>query len=606
MSFLLPIGLFALLLLPLIVLLHIIRERRRRVVVPSLLNWGNLPRPKEGQRLNRLPLTLLLLLQLIVAGLLALAIARPQLLGGLMSRASQTAVVLDSSTSMMAREGGSTRFELAREQVRSLVRGLGPGDTLTVVAAGPQPRVVAAGGVAEQAAIEVAVGQLRPGGAAADLEAALALAESALDAGKPGQIVVLTDGSAPRPTARATSAPVRWEQIGTAQPNRAVLAFAARPAGGKTQIYARVANYSDSSFNGILRLFADEQALDARPIQIAANAEAEQTWTLPTGSQELRLALDGADVLPEDDTAFLRLETTRQVNVALVSNSPDALRRALATVPGANIAVIAPERYAPQAQEADVTVFDSWLPQAWPTGAILAIHPPTGSELIQANTGEEITGADLVQRGSLTTGLGFGGVNFGAARMIEPTDGMVVVLAAGETPLVLRGRQDSHELAIWSFDLRESNIATRLAFPLLVSRTLRDLAPATLPSSLQSGAALVLRPDPHASTVEIVAPDGTTQQFVPSAILADSFTQPGWYEVVERGADGERFRGRVGVNAGTPLESNLRQEQPPVFTNIPSSAGEALARQTADLWPWLALLALLMLGVEWGYVHARR
>ncbi|PMP83121.1 MAG: hypothetical protein C0183_08830, partial [Roseiflexus castenholzii] len=42
MSFLLPLGLLALLALPLIVLLHFLRERRRRVPTPSLLLWANL------------------------------------------------------------------------------------------------------------------------------------------------------------------------------------------------------------------------------------------------------------------------------------------------------------------------------------------------------------------------------------------------------------------------------------------------------------------------------------------------------------------------------------------------------------------------------------
>src|SRR3712207_8291507 len=53
----LPI-LLALLTLPIIVLLHLLRERRRRVSVPSLMHWQHLPRRPEGERIRRLPLTL--------------------------------------------------------------------------------------------------------------------------------------------------------------------------------------------------------------------------------------------------------------------------------------------------------------------------------------------------------------------------------------------------------------------------------------------------------------------------------------------------------------------------------------------------------------------
>lgn len=605
MSFLLPIGLFALLVLPVIVLLHIIRERRRRVVVPSLLNWRNLPRPKEGRRLNRLPLTLLLLLQLLVAGLLALAIARPQLIGARIGRAAQTVVLLDTSTSMAARNGASTRFEQARQQVSIMVRNLGSGDSMTLIAANRTPRVIAVGGRGDGAALEAALNQLRPGGTTPDLDAALALAESSLDASKPGQILVLTDGSTKRPADRTTVAPVQWQQFGSSEDNRAIVAFAARPAGGKTQIYARVANYGNASFDGVLRLFADEQPLDARPLQIAGNAEAEQTWTLPTGNKQLRLTLDGNDVLPADDAALLQLETTRPINVVLVSSAPDALRRALAVVPGAKVSVFAPEGYSPTAQAADVTVFDDWLPQAWPDGAVLAIHPPLETTLLTIKGGEEVSGSELIGKGSLVAGLGFGGVNFGAARQVTPTEGMTTLLAAGDAPLVLRGRLDAHELAIWAFDLRESNLSTRLAFPLLVSRTLRDLGPAPLPAELQAGATLALRTDSRTTVVEIVAPDGTVGQFNGGAATIDTFTQPGWYDLIERGASGERFRGRIAVNAGTPLESNLRQEQPPALASAPMALGQA-ARQVADLWPWLALLAFLALALEWSYVHVQR
>src|ERR671935_671164 len=102
MTFLLPVGLLALLTLPLIIILHLLRERRRRVAVPSLLHWLNIPRRPEGERIRRLPLTLLLLLHLLIAGLLGFALGRPQLAGAPNNAARQTTIVIDTSTSMAA------------------------------------------------------------------------------------------------------------------------------------------------------------------------------------------------------------------------------------------------------------------------------------------------------------------------------------------------------------------------------------------------------------------------------------------------------------------------------------------------------------------------
>ncbi|MBC8076097.1 MAG: VWA domain-containing protein, partial [Chloroflexales bacterium] len=172
MNFLLPIGLIALLILPLIVLLHLIRERRRRVLVPSLLNWRNLPQPQQARRSRRLPLTLLLLLQLLIAALLALALARPQLSGGFQPRAAQLVLVLDTTTSMGAREGGSTRFAQAQERARVLLRGLAPGARATLIAAVAAPRGGAAGQAPELAGLEAALHTVVIGGAGPGVEPA--------------------------------------------------------------------------------------------------------------------------------------------------------------------------------------------------------------------------------------------------------------------------------------------------------------------------------------------------------------------------------------------------------------------------------------------------
>src|SRR5215208_5705787 len=128
MTFLLPLGLLALLTLPVILLLHLLRERRRRVAVPSLLHWQNLPRRPEGERIRRLPLTLLLLLHLLVAGLLGVALGQPQLAGAPNNAARQTAIVIDTSTSMAAGAGTTTRFAQAQTRARVLLRELRPGD----------------------------------------------------------------------------------------------------------------------------------------------------------------------------------------------------------------------------------------------------------------------------------------------------------------------------------------------------------------------------------------------------------------------------------------------------------------------------------------------
>lgn len=605
MTFLLPLGLLALLTLPVVLLLHLLRERRRRVAVPSLMHWQNLPRKREGERIRRLPLTLLLLLHLLVAALLGLALGRPQLAGALGGGARQTAIIIDTSTSMAARDGGSTRFALARERARAMLSGMGSGDRAILIAAGPTARVIASG-TGDPTVLLDALDQLRPGGTGTDMTGALTLAEVAFDQQHARQVLVLSDGALPPAAARTVAAPLDWQQIGDEQPNRAIVAFAARLTGANVQVYARAANFGATPIQTSVQLYGDDQALGARNVAIAAGGETELTWTLPARYRQLRAALDGRDALPQDDQGFLSLVQTRPVRALLVSDNPDALRRALAAIPGVSVTVIDPASYptAP-ARAVDLTLFDSYLPQAWPDGAILALNPPSNSALIAVGqrSASQSPGA-LTRSGALLEGLGLEGVRFGTPRQVQPPAWAVTQLALGNTPLILRGRNGAHEIALWTFDLADSNLPTRLAFPLLVARTVRDLTPPALPASITSGARLALRPDPRASTIALSGPEGMQATLaVSSSTALDTLTLPGFYRLEERAGGETIFRGQVAVNAGAAIESDLRPRLAPPIVGVEQGADATPQREVRDIWPWLALAALAVLMLEWGYIH---
>jgi len=605
MTFLLPLGLLALLTLPVVLLLHLLRERRRRVAVPSLLHWQNLPRKPEGERIRRLPLTFLLLLHLLIAALIGLALGQPQLVGALGGAAQQTAIIIDTSTSMAARDGASTRFALARERARAKLNTMGNGDRVILIAAGPMARVVASG-AGDPTALLAALDQLRPGGTGTDMDGALTLAEAAFDQQHARQVLVLSDGALPPAAARTVAAPLEWQQVGDEQPNRAIVAFAARLTGANVQVYARAANFGATPIQTSLQLYGDNQALGTRNVAIAAGGETELTWTLPARYNQLRAALDGRDALPQDDDGFLSLAPIRPIKALLVSAKPDALRRALAAIPGVSVTVIDPTSYPPApARAADLTLFDSYLPQAWPDGATLALNPPSDSALITVGSrNAPQASSELMRSGALLEGLGLEGVRFGTLRQVQPPTWAVTQLALGDTPLILRGRNGAHEIAIWTFDLAASNLPTRLAFPLLVARTVRDLTPPALPASIMAGARLALRPDPRASAIDLSGPEGMqTTLVVSSSTTIDALTLPGFYRVAERAGDETIFRGQVAVNAGAAIESDLRARPAPPIVGVDQGADATPQREVRDIWPWLALAALAVLMLEWGYIH---
>ncbi|HEU5089458.1 MAG TPA: VWA domain-containing protein [Roseiflexaceae bacterium] len=614
MSFLFPLGLLALLSIPIILVLHLVREQRKRQVVPSLMLWKNIPRRHDGTRRRLLPLTLLLLFHLLAAALLGLAIGRPQITGLPGNNARHLAILLDTSTSMGAREGSSTRFDMARGEVRSLLAGMQPGDRATLIAVGAVPTVLGEGGAGDAAILRAAVDRLQPGGTGFDLERALQLADAALDPRLSRRIIAFSDGAFQTTTTQTVGVPFEWRQVGSYQDNRAIVTFAARPWAGKTQVFARVANYGNTPFTGSLQLFADETPVSTDVVTLAPDGERELTWSLPTGAQRLRAGLNGLDGLPADDQAYLNLAVVRPIKAVLVSTNPEPIQRALRAIPAVSVETVAPDAYTPDAT-ADLTIFDAFLPQAWPNGAILAISPPAGNALLEVGTEtRSLSGERLIQRGELLDGLSFGGVSFGQVQRISAPEWAVTQLAArsddqngAETPLILRGRDGNHEMAVWSFSVSGSNLPARLAFPLLMARTLRDLTATPPPMSVGAGQRVSMRPDPRATSVAIVAPDGASTE-LPAAAASDLelFTQPGFYTIEEKTDGVNTYTGALGVNAGATGESDLRPLSVPVVEAPPNDSGSTTVQRSFDLWPWLAAILLALLAFEWMYVLRRR
>ena len=74
MNLLLPTALLGLLTIPVILLLHLLRNRRAQIDIPSLRLWRGLERKKQGGMPRQIPLSLMLLLQLVIAVALTLSL----------------------------------------------------------------------------------------------------------------------------------------------------------------------------------------------------------------------------------------------------------------------------------------------------------------------------------------------------------------------------------------------------------------------------------------------------------------------------------------------------------------------------------------------------
>src|SRR4051812_12200329 len=137
-----PLALLGLLFIPAVIAMYLLKLRRDEAPVPSTLLWTKLVTDVEAnapwQKLRR---SLLLLLQLLLVGILALLAARPFLErpAGL---ARDIVLVLDTSASMGATDVLPDRLSAAKTAAIDALRELPTGGNVSLIAADRSARIV--------------------------------------------------------------------------------------------------------------------------------------------------------------------------------------------------------------------------------------------------------------------------------------------------------------------------------------------------------------------------------------------------------------------------------------------------------------------------------
>jgi hypothetical protein len=204
MTFAAPLGLLALLAIPTIIAIHLLRRRFPVRPIAGLFLWQAAHDvPDGGRRIDKLPWTTSLLLECLAALALALIIAGATLAP---SAASEHIVVLlDDSVSMTAIDSGGERPRArAIARVRDEVKRIGPRGRMTIVRSGERPALIV-GPAAFGAEAESALAAWTPQARQHSLAAGLRLARELK--GDSGSLLILSDRRRTAP--RSESFPAR-------------------------------------------------------------------------------------------------------------------------------------------------------------------------------------------------------------------------------------------------------------------------------------------------------------------------------------------------------------------------------------------------------------
>lgn len=616
MAFLAPFFLLLGLLAAPIILLYMLRLRRREMVVSSTLLWQKLLRDREAnapwQRLRR---NLLLFLQLLILGLLVLALARPFLpVPSLVN--SSVVVVLDGSASMQATDVELTRFAAAQAEARRLVNDLGGGNQMTLILAGQTP-VVLSPPTTDKTVLRQAIEQAQPENGAADWTAAFALAAGAAQGFQDARIILISDGGLPGDLP-PLPAELVYVPVGSNGENLAISALATRATGDGVELFASVSNQGVIDREALLTITLDGVLFDSRRVVAPGQSTANVTWSLPPDTAVIQAHLSNhqGDNLSLDDTAWAVHEGGVSNRALLVTEGNLFLEQVFGVLPGVEAFKTAPGSDLLNENGAaafDLYVFDGVpLPQPPPAADMLIINPQSGGgDLFTVNDVFSNTVAIRLTDSPLLQFVDWRNVNVRQAQEVVAPWAQTLVQAQGG-PLLQIGQRGGYRVALLNFDLRDSDLPLQIAFPILMANLTGWLSPGRAfdaPTGLQPGEPVSIMPGASSTAVTVIKPDGATWRtdVGEGAVIFAETDQLGLYQVRLRdgGAGGEeRPAGSFAVNLFNPAESAiLPAAQVQVGQTAVTIAEEGAVGQR-EFWPWLLALAFLVLLVEW-WVHHR-
>lgn len=612
-----------------VVALYLLRIRRRRETVPALDFWRQLAGQTQVRSLfQRLKRWLSLALWLFIVACLVLSLGNPVVSLGRIKPQS-IAVILDNSASMQAVDAGdspeapATRWAAALAALDDLAARRPVSDQWLLIEAGQRARVVAPWTIDRRQMMDGA-GTIVPHRGAADLAGAKALADQLLDGRERPAIVILSDGANGRVAqmAAADAKVVPWP-LGTSDDNAGITRLSVRPHRDEASHYAYVCvvNAASKPVEARLVIELDGSTAAVEPLQLEAGATWEKTLTLnrPEGGV-LRAFLDRADLLADDDEAFAILPPIRAASVLLVSPPEQsfyfeqALTAMSPLVDAENSVTVTLDEYNAAAgglDAVDLVLFNNGAPERLPNaGRFVFVNRWPGDLPATASGVIDLPEMAVSSRDHpLMRFVNVNGVTLARAARVALTDQATVLAATIDNqPLIFFHEAPNRQSLCLAFDVLESDLPFRNAFPVLLRNAVGYLVTEKskwVDDQCTIGSAIrPLRPLPaDIDEVSVARLRKAEESVTRAAVEGGSFVIR---DTHERGPLRIAIGDEIAYTAVNLADENETRIAPMVADRSPSEM-LALTDRLFGTVPWLALAAAAaaLIGLEWFTYHYR-
>jgi hypothetical protein len=658
------IALAAGLTVPPLIALYFLKLRREVRKVPSTLLWK---RAVEDLHVNapfqRLRKSLLLLLQLLVLLLAAVALGKP--LWQRNETAETTLILLvDQSASMsVVEDGARTRLDLAKEQAMRVVDNMGDDSRAMVVAFCDRATVVSSFD-GDKAALRRKIDSIEATQSTSSLSEAIALAEAYAQtiiiggkeagtdvapesAAPPAAVYLFSDG---RIEDARTIVPQKFDltrmtvtRVGTRSDNVGIIAMETRRDYDRpslVEVVAGVRNFGGAARTVDATLYVDGRNVDVQTVALEAGSTDEESDEPPLGSAKLvvfkNIEFEGAgvvevvlqvdDAFPVDDRAWSILESPRRVKVLLVTDGNYFLENGLRILP-VELTRWTPGEFEQAATDAieddersvfDLVIFDRHSTARLPMGNYFfwgSVPKIEGGALGEVIDKEIIFNWDethpLLRHVAVET------IEVAQWHRLKLPSDAVSIIDGQTSPVLAYFTHNASQFLVSAFSLiladaggeprMNTDRGVSVDFVVFMQNAVQFLASSvavTGKRSVTPGEPVTIPAAPKTREIRIARPDGETET-VPTggaqAVYYARTRHTGTYKLEPRLPGSEVFA----VNLFNANESNIAPPKSLVLGAESQMPQLATIQATKPGWPYFLLAILVLLLLEW-IVYNRR
>jgi hypothetical protein len=629
MGFLFPLALGLLALAVPIVIFYLLKVRREELTVSSNFLWRKVIEDKQANApWQKLQKNWLLLLQLLLLLLLVFVLGRPFF--STEAKASGNIIVLlDASAGMQATDVAPNRFTKAKEEIGSIISGMGGGDQMTIVVMRSFPEVLASNSTNKNE-LRAALDRAKVTNEPANARGALILAAASADRTPNTTVVVASSGSFARneglPPIKAR---IKYVKIGQSDANQAITALRLRESGGGPQLFVGLNNYSATPAKIQLQVMIDNKAFDTREVQIGGSDKADVTLTdLPLTAHvvdaKIKPAGDSKDFLAADNEAWTIRNAGTPQKVLLVTSGNTFLDTILGSLPNYKVTKIGPNEYEnlKNKETYNLSIFDSFMPSRLPANAMLLINPPSSSFLPSSGSINLPTFSRLEQTDPILRYTDLSDVAISKAQNYNlPEWAHVVAADSSGAPLIFAGDPEGQRVIAFAFDIHDSDLGVKVSWPILLINALGWLQPTGAldqVTEVNPGEPVSFTIGTQTEQLSVQPSQGGAQILTQNKGIA-SFTETqftGVYTVTRRlnvpdtsaatPASGTSTATRPNiltdnfvVNLFSPIASNIKPLDELGLQGTINEPESAQVSSQREFWWPIALGALVLLMVEW-------